>query len=305
MGERAIRDNNGTGCVCVWGEHAERVGVRNGLMWACVCVKCTVCVFSRAWQEMTKSLSPLCLLTFAWSYKCAPMCAEATTSRQIPPDGVAACATYKENTDKVKPLCWSLSPLLAHPLIPLCCLYSSSFFSFFFLASHFLLKDIIPWLYPLTSFIWLTPPLPFLYICLLVSSVSLWFFPPCSLSLFSPTHSLLFSFVLLLWQLYRTFLSGYIFLFFCFRKKKKYTFNTGTKRHTQRKTYIHLHAPPLPLSLSFFLLPFMLSLCNCLSLQGNELVIFMMKLSLNYSLFLFRLISLAHKMTLILSVLPM
>ncbi len=61
------------------------------------------------------------------------------------------------------------------------------------------------------------------------------------------------------------------------------------------------------LSLAFYLFPIH-TLSVTASLQGNELVIFMMKPSLSYSLYLslaLCFISLAYKMTLILSALPM
>ena len=164
----------------------------------------------------------------------------------------------------------SVSPPSAHPLIPLCWVHSS----FLFLTKGHNTSIIPPEFHLLLRS-------PFLYICLPVPSVSLWFPPHFLHLLFSPTPSLLFPFVLLPWQLYHTFPCNAIF--FLFWEKKSPHLSTA---HTGRCWC----TPPLSLSLS----PPIYTLSATVALRGNELLIFMMKPSPNYSLYLFPPLSMSH-----------
>lgn len=141
-----------------------------------------------------------------------------------------------KETQQFKSLCQSVSTLSAHPLIPLCCRYSSSPFHLILTKGHntqFIRPDFLPFIHSPAPFLERLSP------CLLrLSAVSFMFLQPLL------THSLCASSIVsLFWQLYRTFLRNSIFVFFLFQEKKKT--HSGTN-HTH--AHIHLHPPPLAIS---------------------------------------------------------
>lgn len=170
-------------------------------------------------------------------------------------------------------------------------LLSVLLFAFYFIfCISFSLKDIIPWLSFLTSSVSFTPPLPFLYVCLLVSS-SMFSEPLLTHSLFA--SSLCLSLLTTWSHLPQRF---HLFLF----QEKNYTLKHKIDIHTSED----LHTPPL---LSFYLLPFTLSLLQPRS-PGKWISIIYDE-ALSELLPLFPPLSVSSpwriKMTLILSPLPM
>lgn len=149
-----------------------------------------------------------------------------------------------KKSQKVKSLCQSESTLLAHPLIPLCCLYSFFFFLHLILTkghNTLIIPPDFPHFHPLLrslscTFVSLSPPslCAFLYVLR---------------SLFSPTPSLPLS------HSSDNFIAPFL---------ATPSFSLSGEAHIGRLTLIHL------LSLSFYLLPIhALSVTASLSREMN------------------------------------